>query len=514
MRAKTLMIQGTGSSVGKSLLVAALCRIFARRGLRVAPFKSQNMSLNSFITEQGLEMGRAQVVQAEAAGIAPSAHMNPVLLKPCGDSTSQVIVNGTVRATLGARDYYAFRHALKVDIMQSFLLLSESYDLILIEGAGSPAEINLRDNDIANMGMAEMADAPVVLVGDIDRGGVFASLFGTVKLLEPAEQRRIRGFIINKFRGDLSILEPGLRDLEYLLAKPVLGVLPWLDVRIDEEDSLAERLGRRASRAPADLDIAVIRLPRLSNFTDFAVFDTLPDVRLRYVDAADALGAPDLLILPGSKNTLRDMLFLRENGFTERILALHRAGVPVIGICGGFQMLGRSINDPQGAESDLGSVPGLGLLDMDTAFAPHKRTTQTRAALTTEAAARGLLQGTEGMTLTGYEIHMGHSEPLPGSGALALSRREDGSPEGLSSPCGSVLGTYLHGLFDSLPFTRTLLDNLRRAKGLPPLPLRPEDGPPGTYADFKQAQYDLLADRVEACLDMENLERIINEWPR
>jgi adenosylcobyric acid synthase len=242
MTAKTLMIQGTGSSVGKSLFVTALCRIFARRGLRVAPFKTQNMSLNSFITEEGLEMGRAQVAQAEAAGIAPSALMNPVLLKPCGESTCQVIINGRVRATMGAKEYYAFRHTLKAEVMQAFKVLAEDRDLIFIEGAGSPAEINLRENDIANMGMAEMADAPVVLIGDIHRGGVFASLFGTVKLLEPAEQRRIRGFIINKFRGDLEILAPGLRDLEYILARPVLGVLPWLDVHIDEEDSLIDRL--------------------------------------------------------------------------------------------------------------------------------------------------------------------------------------------------------------------------------------------------------------------------------
>jgi adenosylcobyric acid synthase len=241
MTAKTLMIQGTGSSVGKSLIVTALCRIFARRGLRVAPFKAQNMSLNSAITEEGHEMSRAQAVQAEAAGILPSALMNPVLLKPCGDSTSQVIVNGTLQTTLNAREYYAFRHTLKTAVMRSFTLLAKQYDLIVIEGAGSPAEINLRENDIVNMGMAEMADAPVLLVGDIDLGGVFAALFGTVKLLEPAEQRRIHGFIINKFRGDLEILAPGLRDLEYILAKPVLGVLPWLDIHIEEEDSLTKR---------------------------------------------------------------------------------------------------------------------------------------------------------------------------------------------------------------------------------------------------------------------------------
>lgn len=511
------MIQGTGSSVGKSLLVAALCRIFARRGLRVAPFKAQNMSLNSFATEEGHEMGRAQVVQAEAAGIVPSALMNPVLLKPCGDSTSQVIVNGSVRATLNAKEYYAFRHTLKAEVMQSFRVLAEGYDLILIEGAGSPAEINLRENDIANMGMAEMADAPVLLVGDIDRGGVFASLFGTVKLLEPAEQRRIRGFIINKFRGDLEILAPGLRDLEYILARPVLGVLPWLDVRIDEEDSLTERLtgcgAGRGNVQAADLDIAVIRLPRMSNFTDFAVLDSMPDVCLRYVDTARALGSPDLLIIPGSKNTLQDMLYLRESGFAQHILALHRDRTPIIGICGGFQILGRTIRDPQGMESNLGSIQGLGLLKMDTVFAPCKRTTQTRAAVAPEAEGTTLLRGTAGMSLAGYEIHMGQSAILPGSNALPLSRREDGSPEGLIGPCGKAFGTYLHGIFDNMSFTRTLLDNLRIAKGLAPLPSPPGEQGDRVFTDFKQSQYDLLADQVEACLDMEGVERIITTWP-
>jgi adenosylcobyric acid synthase len=439
--------------------------------------------------------------------------MNPVLLKPCGDTTSQVIVNGSIRATLNAREYYAFRHTLKTELMQSFRLLAEGCDLILIEGAGSPAEINLRENDIANMGMAEMADAPVLLVGDIDRGGVFASLFGTVKLLEPAEQRRIRGFIINKFRGDLEILAPGLRDLEYILARPVLGVLPWLDVRIDEEDSLTERLsGNRehGNAREADLDIAVIRLPRISNFTDFAVFDSMPDVCLRYVDTARALGGPDLLIIPGSKNTLRDMLYLRERGFEPRILALHRDGTPIFGICGGFQMLGRAIRDPQGMESALGSIQGLGLLEMDTVFAPHKRTTQTRAAIAPEAEGTALLHGTAGMPLVGYEIHMGQSAILSGSSALPLSRREDGSPEGMIGSGGKVFGTYLHGIFDNIPFTRTLLNNLRIAKGLAPLPPPPGEQGGRTYTDFKQSQYDLLADQVEACLDMEGLERIIN----
>ena len=519
MSAKTLMIQGTGSSVGKSLIVTALCRIFARQGVSVAPFKSQNMSLNSFITDEGHEMGRAQVVQAEAAGLSPSSLMNPVLLKPCGDRVSQVIVNGAVRATLTAWEYHTFRATLTEDVLKAFNTLAARHDLILIEGAGSPAEINLRENDLANMGMAELADAPVVLVGDIDRGGVFASLYGTVKLLEEAEQRRIRACIINKFRGDAAILEPGLRQLESLLARPVLGVLPYMDVRIDEEDSLTGRLDRGRNKtegvtpghAPADaVDIAVIRLPRLSNFTDFAVFDMMPDAAPRYVGGAGEVGSPDCIILPGSKNTMGDMLFLRESGLADRILDLHRRGTPVIGICGGYQMLGRVIHDPEGVESGCPEMPGLGLLAMETRFFPHKRTTQTVMRICPEAARAGILRGTEGLLLKGYEIHMGESRARGGAALAPLGTREDGSAEGAVNAEGTVFGTYLHGVFDSLAFTRTLLNNLRAGKGLPPLAAT--SAPDARYEDFRRAEYDRLADQVAAHLDMDALTRIIETW--
>lgn len=519
MTAKTLMIQGTGSSVGKSLIVTALCRIFARQGVNVAPFKSQNMSLNSYITAEGHEMGRAQVVQAEAAGIEPSSLMNPVLLKPCGDRTSQVIVNGVVRATLTAKEYYHFRATLRDDVHQAFAELAARHELILLEGAGSPAEINLRENDLANMGMAGLVDAPVVLAGDIDRGGVFASLYGTVKLLEKQEQRRIQGFIINKFRGDVSILEPGLRRLEELLDRPVLGVLPWLDVRIDEEDSLTERLERGRNRAAASggadtglVDLAVIRLPRLSNFTDFAVFDAIPEVALRYVDTPKDLGHPDCILLPGSKNTMRDLLFLHESGLANLIMSLHGQGTPVIGICGGFQMLGRTIRDPEAVESDLRELPGLGLLNMETLFFPRKRTTQTMLRVHAGAARTGLLRGAGGLPLKGYEIHMGESRTLESSSATPFGRREDGTAEGAVNAQGTVFGTYLHGLFESIAFTRILLDNLRAAKGLPPLP--PSDTRDFQYKDFRLAEYDRLANAVEAHLDMDALSQIIDSWER
>ena len=511
MRAKTLMIQGTGSSVGKSLIAAGLCRLFSRQGLRVAPFKSQNMSLNSFVTREGHEMGRAQAVQAEAAGIEPSALMNPVLLKPSADHVSQVIVNGRARAVMSAREYYAFRHSLRGEVVQSFNTLAARYDLIIIEGAGSPAEINLRENDLANMGMAAMADAPVLLAGDIDRGGVFASLYGTVKLLEPHEQRRVRGLIINKFRGDVGILEPGLRQLEDLLGLPVLGVLPYQRFLIDEEDSLTDRLGSGPDSAPAGgsscLDVAVVRLPRLSNFTDFAVFDSLPDVRLRYVDHPASLIRPNLLIIPGSKNTLEDMLFLDQSGLSQAILDLHAGGTPIIGICGGFQMLGRSIHDPLGVESAHGRVRGLGLLPLDTSFSSEKRTVQTSLTVN---AGKGILRGTQGMVLSGYEIHMGQSEParnFHAKGASALGLSPEGRPEGAVNADGSVFGAYLHGLFDNLAFTRALLDNLRPA-GNHPAP----GAPPPDYAGLRHREYDRLADMIESHLDIPRLRRIIEEW--
>lgn len=505
MRAKTLMIQGTGSSVGKSLLTAALCRLFWRKGLNVAPFKSQNMSLNSFITRDGHEIGRAQAVQAEAAGIEPSFLMNPVLLKPSADHTSQVIVNGQVRAVMSAREYYSFRHTLRTEVMRSFEALAARHDLVVIEGAGSPAEINLRENDIANMGMADMADAPVVLLGDIDRGGVFASLYGTVALLEKNEQRRVRGLIVNKFRGDVSILEPGLRRLEELLDRPVLGVLPYERFFIDEEDSLTERIRPQSGASPSEsgrLDIVTIRLPRLSNFTDFAVFDSLPDVRLRYTDSPADLGSPDLLIIPGTKNTQEDMRFLEQSGLAAAIFGLHDRGAPLVGICGGFQMLGKRIRDPLGVEGGREEVNGLGLLDMETVFAPHKRTTQTRL---TVSADHGILQGTRGMTLSGYEIHQGQSEEAARS---PLGYTEQGKPEGAVNAAGNVIGTYLHGIFDNQEFTRTLLNNLRRFRGLS---LSADTGP--DYAALRQAEYDRLADTVERHLNMPALTRIIEEWP-
>ena len=373
-RAKRIMVQGSMSGAGKSLLCTALCRIFRQDGLRAAPFKSQNMALNSYVTPQLGEIGRAQAVQAEAAGIEPDVRMNPILLKPSSDVGSQVIVNGRVRAQMAAADYFAYKKQLVPEILAAYESLAEEYDVIVIAGAGSPAEINLRENDIVNMGLAELVDAPVLLAGDIDRGGVFAQLYGTVMLLDKRERARVRGLVINKFRGDEALLRPGLRQLESLTGVPVLGVVPFLPVRIDDEDSLAPCLAERTARKP--IDIAVIRLPHIANFTDFSPLQAHPLLGVRYVADAKNLGTPDLLILPGTKNTIDDLRWLRESGLESAVLHLAAAGAPVFGICGGYQMLGGMITDTAGLEGSCPSLPGMGLASPSAVW----RTEERRAA--------------------------------------------------------------------------------------------------------------------------------------
>lgn len=371
--AKAIMVQGTMSNSGKSFLTAGLCRVFMQDGYKVAPFKSQNMALNSYITKDGLEIGRAQAMQAEACGIEPTVDMNPILLKPTSHVGSQVIVNGEVRGNMKAMDYYRDKIQLKADVINAYNRLSQEYDIIVIEGAGSPAEINLRENDIVNMGMAKMAGAPVLLVGDIDRGGVFAALYGTVKLLEEDEQQMIKGLVINKFRGDVEILKPGLGMIEDRLSIPVVGVVPLEPLDIDDEDSLSDRLGQ--TQKGAGVDVAVIHLPHISNFTDFSVFERMEGVSLRYVQKAGMLGDPDLILLPGTKNTMDDLQWMRESGMEALILRQAEKKTPVIGICGGFQMLGKDLEDPYGVEHG-GSMRGMGLLDMRTVFREAKTRTQ------------------------------------------------------------------------------------------------------------------------------------------
>ncbi len=490
--AKAIMIQGTMSNAGKSLVAAGLCRVFRQDGYRVAPFKSQNMALNSFITKEGLEMGRAQVVQAEASGIEPSVLMNPILLKPVTNMGSQVIVNGEVIGNYHAQEYYKMKHTLRPAIQKAFDTLSEQNDIIVIEGAGSPAEINLKADDFVNMGMAKMAASPVLLVGDIDRGGVFAQLYGTIELLTEEEKNYVKATVINKFRGDVEILKPGLKQLEEITHRPVAGVLPYLKVDIDDEDSLSERLVR--SKA-AKIDIAVVRLPRLSNFTDFTVLEATDGVGVRYISSERELGKPDLIILPGTKNTISDLLWLRQNGLEAAIKHLNADGTPVIGICGGYQMLGRRITDVSGVEGG-GSVAGMGLLPTETEFAEEKHRTRVGGRV----SAEGFWKELSGIELEGYEIHMG--ETVLKDGAKPLASLDNGHSDGCAS--GNVLGSYLHGFFDSAQCRKAVLSVLCAGKGIDPAELAVFD-----YKAYKEKQYDILADGVRNNMDMDLIYRIL-----
>ena len=481
-KAKCIMVQGTMSGAGKSLLCAALCRIFAQDGYRVAPFKSQNMALNSFVTKDGLEMGRAQVVQAQAAGIEPDVRMNPILLKPSSDIGSQVIVNGEVRGQMPAAAYFKMKKSLIPDILAAYNSLAEEVDIIVIEGAGSPAEINLKSDDIVNMGLAKLVDAPVLLAGDIDRGGVFAQLYGTVALLEPEERARIKGLVINKFRGDVEILRPGLAMLEEKTQLPVLGVVPYLHVDIEDEDSLSERL--QADKTVKPLDVAIVRLPHISNFTDFMPLEQHPLLGVRYVQNTHQMGLPDLLILPGTKNTIDDLLWMRQSGLEAAIRKLAAQGVPVLGVCGGYQMLGRTLADPDGTESGTPqTLRGLGLLPTDTVFTRQKHRTQVSAAVTAAPFA--------GAELTGYEIHTGRTEVQ----GTPFCTQADGTPEGCVQD--NVFGTYLHGLFDTGALTEALTEMLCRRKGI-----TPTETALLSMEQYRRQQFDLLADGVRGALDM------------
>lgn len=493
---KSLMIQGTASDSGKSILVAALCRIFHQDGMKVMPFKSQNMALNSYITLDGKEMGRAQVFQAEAAGIEPDARMNPVLLKPTSDRKSQVIFNGKVLCDMDAVEYHNFKPQLIEKISDLYLELLEENDVIVLEGAGSPAEINLNSRDIANMGMAKIADAPVLLVADIDKGGVFASIYGTIHLLEPEERARIKGIIINKFRGDIALLEPGLKMIEDLTDVPVVGVIPYAQLNIEDEDSVALSQVSRMYNTQKELDIAVIGLAKMSNFTDFKSLESEPDVSVRYVFPNDQLGSPDILILPGSKNTLEDCLYLQQSGLAKEIKRLRAEGKMIFGICGGYQLLGKKLHDPHHVESTIGSIDGLGLLNTETFFEAEKTTTRVEAIIDDE-------------TINGYEIHMGRSENyeqqyfaqiISANGQTVLKK------DGAISSDKKVIGTYLHGVFDNSAWRRKLLNQVRAEKGLAPI-----DKIALPYHEYKNQQYDKLADLVRENVDLEKIYQIMNQ---
>lgn len=492
--AKVLMIQGTTSNAGKSITVAGLCRIFKQDGYRVAPFKSQNMALNSFITKDGLEMGRAQAVQAEACGIEPNVNMNPILLKPTNDVGSQVIVNGEVWGNMSAKDYFKNKTKLVPSIMKAFNALAAENDIIVIEGAGSPAEINLKDNDIVNMGMAKMASAPVLIVGDIDRGGVFASLYGTIALLDDDEKNIVKGMIINKFRGDKSILKPGLDMIENLTKKPVVGVMPYINVDIDDEDSLSERLSDRESVNV--IDIAVIRLPRISNFTDFNPLEQYDGVSVRYISDVKKIGSPDLIIIPGTKNTMSDMKWLRESGFEAKIKRLSSDGTPIIGICGGYQMLGKSIKDPYNTENG-GEIAAMGILDMETVFEKNKTRTRVYG---TVGKIDGFFEKLSGSDFCGYEIHMGITK----SSEKSLSMLDNGRND--SSVKGNILGSYIHGIFDEGSFCKNLIEILCHKKGVDINTINAV-----SYKEYKEKQYDILAKEMRKNIDMDKIYKILNE---
>ena len=507
--ARVIMVQGTASHAGKSVLTAAFCRIFAQDGLSVAPFKAQNMSLNSFVTLDGGEIGRAQAVQAEAARVRPTVEMNPILLKPEGERRSQVVVLGKVATSETAVGYYAMKSKLWPVVADALDHLRREYDVVVIEGAGSPAEINLKQHEIVNMRVAVHAGAPVVLVGDIERGGVFASLVGTMVLLEPGEAALVKAFVINKFRGDPSLLDSGLAMLTQRTGVPVAGVLPYFtDIAIPEEDSLALDDGKgrwdRSARVEDGrglVDVAVVRLPRIANFDDFDPLGREPSVRLRYVAEAKELGRPDLIIIPGSKSTMADLAWLRERGLADAIVAARRDGAAVMGICGGFQMLGRWVRDPRGVESSVPEAAGLGLLPVDTTFEAEKATHQVEARVVN---ATGLLKECAGLTLTGYEIHMGRTEATGPGSPFRIVRRSGQSvraSDGWTDPEGRTLGTYLHGLFHNEALRRGILRQLARGKGVAYEPAASTEDP--------DREYDKLADLVREHLDMGLIYRLV-----
>jgi len=497
--ARAIMVQGTSSNAGKSILVTALCRIFCQDGYRVAPFKAQNMALNSFVTESGGEIGRAQVLQAWACGLAPRVEMNPVLLKPRGNAESQVIVLGKPVGHMSARDYHLGKNLeLLSSIAAAFEKLAREYDIIVLEGAGSPAEVNLKERDLANMRAAKMASAPVLLVADIDRGGAIASVVGTLELLPLEEREMVRGIIINKFRGDITLLKPALDFLEDRTGVPVLGVVPHMgDLQLPAEDSVCLEDAPIASKT-AELDVAVILLPRISNFTDFDALSLEPGVAVRYVRGGAPLGTPDLIVIPGTKNTTEDLLYLYESGYAAAVKRAFEQGVPVLGICGGYQMLGKELVDEAGSESGIRQLPGLGLLDVKTVFLGEKQLLQSRG---TVCGGGSLLAGAAGMEVEGYEIHMGRT--FLGKGAapfLAVTGGEGPRYDGAVSPSGLVIGTYFHGLLDNDGFRRHLINRLRERKGLG------ETGTPLASArQWVEAGLDRLAQTCRSCLDMKKI---------
>jgi adenosylcobyric acid synthase len=501
IRAKPIMVQGTSSHVGKSVLTAAVCRILKQGGFKVAPFKAQNMALNAFATKGGGEIGRAQAFQAEAAGCEPTVDMNPVLLKPTADSLTQVIVQGKVYGVMSASEYQGFKKVARRFVLESYTRLAALYDVIVIEGAGSPSEINLREDDIVNMGMAEMVGSPVLIVGDIDRGGVFASIVGTMELLSEVERNRVKGFIINKFRGDIGLLKPGLEFLSKRTGVPVLGVVPYLDRMVlpDEDGVALEGLRPKKTLAGGEIKIVVLKLPRISNFTDFDPLKLEPGVSLDFVVDPGGLEGADLAVIPGSKNTIGDLMWLKKRGFSQALKRFVKGGGMVAGICGGFQLMGVHIKDPFGVESETREAEGLKLIEGSTVLTEEKKTFQVTAELT------GIAER-EGIRLTGYEIHMGDTV---GTGKPFAIIRERNSThvrveDGYVSEGGDLWGTYIHGIFDNDRFRGALMNELRRRNGVPAF-----EGGSEPFAESKERAISTFAEVVRKGLDMEMLNNII-----
>lgn len=490
--AKVIMIQGTMSNVGKSLITAGLCRIFSRDGYRTVPFKSQNMALNSYVTEDGLEMGRAQAVQAECCNVRPDARMNPILLKPTTDMGSQVIVNGRPVGSMRAKDYFKYKKNLIPDILNAYDYLDKNNDIIVIEGAGSPAEINLKTDDIVNMGLAKMVNAPVLLAGDINPGGIFAQLYGTVELLEKEERSMIKALLINKFRGDRSILEPGIEMLEEKCGIPVAGVIPYVNIDIEEEDSQSRRF--MSCSGESVINIVVVRLPRISNYTDFMPLESRKYVSLRYAEKPDGLENADMIIIPGTKSTMADMEWLERSGFASKIRRLHHNGKVVCGICGGFQMMGEMITDSCGAES-TGRIEGLGIFSSETEFIVDKKTAQSSGDL----IRYGMFENIQETNVAGYEIHMGQTRLLKDARPfIETSFGTDGCVT------DNAFGTYFHGIFENEAFTSYLLKLLCERKNVS----FPDDNT-FDYKKYKDMQYDMLAETLRENLDMDMIYDIL-----
>lgn len=488
-----IMIQGTGSSVGKSILVAALCRIFKQDGYSVCPYKSQNMSLNSYITLDGKEMGRAQVLQAYAAGLEPQVFMNPILLKPTADTKCQVIVNGKVYNNNTANEYHNLKPIFKDMLKKQFLKIENEFDIIVMEGAGSPAEINLRERDIVNMGIAELVDAPVLIVGDIDKGGVFASLAGTMLLLTDDEKLRVRGTIINKFRGDISLLQPGIDMIEDIIKRPNLGVVPYFNLVLEDEDGAMTVINKKVT---AKIDVAVISFPHISNFTDVDCLKCEEDVSVRFISNREEFGNPDLLILPGSKNTIEDLITIRKLGLEEEIINYSKGGI-IIGICGGYQMLGKKISDPLNIESNVQSIRGMGILDTETIIESEKVMTRVEGNI--------MLPEFKGK-IYGYEIHMGKTIVADGSNSLIAISQENGIEinkiDGVFNENETIFGTYIHGILDSTEFREYLLNKIRSKKSM-----IQKKSP--VYEGFRDEEINKLADIVREALDIEKIYQIM-----